>query len=240
MIYIQGELFRNIPETNYFDGHSADFSKINRNKVVTHNSDYSTSQILELNNNKEIFYMGNFVWFAQNVDIYHPRIIPIPIGLENSEWFPHLNKLEKIKNIDKSNKHIFCTACFNPTTHPSRTKTLATFMKSDFCKTMLSVNGTWFDLYLRELAASSFAICPRGNGIDTHRLWEALYCNTIPVVEDCVNIRGFDLPMVIVKDYASVTKELLEKELAEIPNRQYNMDQLDMNYWINYIQSYEN
>lgn len=113
-------------------------------------------------------------------------------------------------------------------------------MKSGFCKTMVSINGTWFDLYLEELANSIFAVCPRGNGIDTHRLWEALYCNTIPIVEDCVNIRGFDLPMVVVKDYKDATKELLEKELAEIPNRKYNMNQLDMNYWINYIQNYEN
>lgn len=26
-----------------------------------------------------------------------------------------------------------------------------------------------------------YAICPEGNGIDTHRFWECLYMNTIPI-----------------------------------------------------------
>jgi hypothetical protein len=27
-----------------------------------------------------------------------------------------------------------------------------------------------------------YVICPRGNGIDTHRVWEALYLGVVPVV----------------------------------------------------------
>ena len=32
------------------------------------------------------------------------------------------------------------------------------------------------------LSKYKFCICPEGNGVDTHRLWEALYLKTIPIV----------------------------------------------------------
>ena len=35
--------------------------------------------------------------------------------------------------------------------------------------------------YLKALMAHKFAICPEGNGTDTHRFWECLYLKTIPI-----------------------------------------------------------
>tara|TARA_B110000483_G_scaffold216395_1_gene267875 strand:+ start:11480 stop:11737 length:258 start_codon:yes stop_codon:yes gene_type:complete len=32
-----------------------------------------------------------------------------------------------------------------------------------------------------ELKSHYYAICPEGNGLDTHRLWECLYLNVIPI-----------------------------------------------------------
>jgi len=31
---------------------------------------------------------------------------------------------------------------------------------------------------------SSHALCPRGNGIDTHRLWEAIYSGTTAILRE--------------------------------------------------------
>ena len=36
--------------------------------------------------------------------------------------------------------------------------------------------------YYKKVAAHKFVVAPRGNGIDTHRLWEALYLGCVPVV----------------------------------------------------------
>lgn len=36
--------------------------------------------------------------------------------------------------------------------------------------------------YSKELHSHKYVLCPDGNGIDTHRLWEALYAGAIPVV----------------------------------------------------------
>jgi hypothetical protein len=37
---------------------------------------------------------------------------------------------------------------------------------------------------INRLGEYEFCICPEGNGVDTHRLWEALYSKTIPIVID--------------------------------------------------------
>ena len=38
--------------------------------------------------------------------------------------------------------------------------------------------------YLKELSKYKFSLCPPGNGLDTHRVWESLLVGTIPIVED--------------------------------------------------------
>lgn len=36
--------------------------------------------------------------------------------------------------------------------------------------------------YRRLISQYKYSLCPEGNCIDTHRLWESLYLNTIPIV----------------------------------------------------------
>ena len=40
------------------------------------------------------------------------------------------------------------------------------------------------DIFLKEMVKTKFTISPEGNGVDTHRTWEALYLKSIPVVEE--------------------------------------------------------
>ena len=44
-----------------------------------------------------------------------------------------------------------------------------------------NVPNTDYYNYLKLLSTYKFAICPEGNGIDTHRFWECLYLKTIPI-----------------------------------------------------------
>lgn len=239
---IQGELFRNIPNIDYFNTHEADFTNLTTNKIVTHNSDWSTSQALDINNNRDIFYNNeNLIWFAQNVDVDHPRIKSLPIGLENSEWFIELNKPNKIATINIVEKQFLSIAKFNPNTHPDRHKILSYLKNTNWCLTQPTINGHDFDIYLNELNKSLTCVCPRGNGIDTHRIWEALYVGTIPIVEDCVNIRFYqNLPIIIVENLLNLTAELIVEKIDELSKKQLNYDLLDFNYWKDYIINYEN
>ena len=38
--------------------------------------------------------------------------------------------------------------------------------------------------FLKDIRNHEFVLCPRGNGVDTHRLWETLYMGSIPIVKN--------------------------------------------------------
>lgn len=248
MKLIQGELFKDIKGVDYFHAHEANFNNLKTNKIITHNSDWSTSKTLEINNNKNIFYNNeNLIWFAQNVDIKHSRIYSLPIGFENSEWFPEtqkINTMKQIKDEFRGNKKYPCMAIFNPSTHPQRIKVLQYYYSMSWCFTQPSINdGHSFLSYIKTLAQSAFCVCPRGNGIDTHRLWEALFCNCIPIVERCVNIEFYEhkLPIFIVDDLTQVTNQMLYDVHQQFTkkNLEWKWEMLYMDYWINYITNME-
>lgn len=90
--------------------------------------------------------------------------------------------------------------------------------------------------YLSELKKSKFVLCPRGNGIDTHRLWETLYVGSIPIIEnykthDICN----DLPVLFVNDWESITETFLNEKYLEIINKNFNLNKLKLSYWENFI-----
>ncbi len=87
--------------------------------------------------------------------------------------------------------------------------------------------------YLRELRNHEFVLCPRGNGVDTHRLWETLYMGSIPIVQRDPVHRGWqDLPICWIDSWDEVTPEFLQKQKQDILNRRVNLDKLKIGYWI--------
>jgi hypothetical protein len=249
---LRGELLKNIPNTDYFHIHQTDLSNIKTSKIVTHNSDYPVSYALKRLDNAEIFESNeNLLWFSQNVDVDHPRIFPIPIGFENSEWFAGLKKTEVLMNSSRD-KTVLCSAMFNPRTYPERYKWLTHFQEQSFCFTKNCINGQAFEEYAQKLSASWFSVCPRGNGIDTHRIWECLLCGTIPVVESCVNInklidqmslvrRNVRLPIMLVgqfdqlrlEDFLYAIQEY--RKLIEVFISAPTPEELTSKYWIDFI-----
>ena len=85
-----------------------------------------------------------------------------------------------------------------------------------------------------------FVACPEGNGIDTHRLWEALYLRTIPIVEKN-KISDFfikaKLPVMILNKWSDLSK-LNENDLQKIylsKKKLFNNKYLFQKYWRNII-----
>ena len=60
---------------------------------------------------------------------------------------------------------------------------------------LVLVRKSFFDAptkpFQQAIENSAFTICPCGNNVETHRLWEALFAGSIPVQEDCSS-RGLD------------------------------------------------
>jgi len=89
--------------------------------------------------------------------------------------------------------------------------------------------------YLKSLRMSSFVICPIGNGLDTHRVWETLYMGGIPIVEShpMLNYLLYDLPVLILDDWNQLGNiSELERKFYEIKNLKWDFRKLDVNHWI--------
>ena len=84
----------------------------------------------------------------------------------------------------------------------------------------------------------AFVISPHGNGLDCHRTWEALVLGCIPIVKTSkIDYLYENLPVLIVKDWSDITKELLEKTVHDFKNRTFQPDRVTMKYWMDLINS---
>ena len=93
-----------------------------------------------------------------------------------------------------------------------------------------------FEGYLDNLYNHRFAICPRGNGIATHRPWEAMYMNTIPIeIRNTDNRFYTDMPICFINDWEELTEDFLNSEYDRIKNLDWNREMLTFEYWKNKI-----
>ena len=80
-------------------------------------------------------------------------------------------------------------------------------------------------------------ICPEGNGIDCHRIWEVLLLGRVPVVKKSKIMSHFhDLPILYVDEW-------IEIKNIELINQKYNLvrnnsaEKLNFKYWKTFILS---
>ena len=79
-------------------------------------------------------------------------------------------------------------------------------------------------------------LCPRGNGLDTHRSWETLYLGRIPVVKSSAMDAVFDeLPVILVNNWENMTLSSLEDAHEKIrkgmARNAYNPQRLNLSYY---------
>lgn len=200
-----------------------------KNKVIliTHNSDKNVSEI-EIPDNV-------IKWYAQNVNFKHEKITSIPIGLENKRWYSHLNKTQQIIDKSTTKKQIknLLYVNHNVSTNPDERKEPYELLKdANFATLEFEANGRHFEEYVDNIYNHKFVLCPNGNGIDTHRLWETLYLSTIPIVKRSINTEFYNnLPICYIDDYKQITEEFLNSEYERISNIKYDLNKLDFDYW---------
>lgn len=181
IVNIEDNIYNTINKNNVIfiktDDLSTFYNKILKYKIditnkiiVTHNSDYEIdSKYLNVLNNVKKQY-------SQNCIVQHKNLQPIPIGIENTQWFDHeiFHKIRIRTDIKKEKDFYFY---FSLSTHFSRNECYEKFKNKLFWNCKLSKEE-----YFIELKKHKYAICPRGNGIDTHRIWECLYLDVIPIM----------------------------------------------------------
>lgn len=195
--------------------------------IITHNGD------CEPENHSSILRRQ----FSQNAR-QGVGIVGIPIGIENNRWFDYRN-LEVVtwsdvprplQIIPEKTKGVYFY--FSTGTHPSRVAARDILSK----KQGLEWNHPRQKReYFSELARHKYAICPRGNGLDTHRVWESLYLNTIPIVVRDDYIDAFvGLPIIVLNTWNDFDMAALPA--SPIFDAQ-NFAKITMNYWTGRIQS---
>jgi len=202
--------------------------------VVTHNCD----------NNVDFTPPKNVIkWFSQNVNIIHDKIESIPIGLENSRWFKDIRKIDKITDKLKQTKGYKHMAYMNhnTATYPKeRTYVYELFKDKTWVTVEYGQNGQAFDQYLDNIYNHKYVFCPRGNGMDTHRLWESIYMNTFPIVKKDINNQFYsDMPILFVDNWCDVTFDYLIEmcPVLEEQRRTFNKERLTFEYWKNKIKN---
>lgn len=177
--------------------------------------------------------------FGANTTTSDANAVPIPLGL--GPPYCHITpKSEHIKKLDtlrERSKLLYVN--FRPYTYPSERGIVIEKMRnfSSVCNrvtiaTPTTTDGTHFSEYLQEIIDHRFCVCPRGNGVDTHRLWESLYCRTIPVVRREPAHRNFaDLPIAFVDSWDEVTEDFLHNEYDRICSHDWNYSKLRASWW---------
>jgi len=179
--------------------------------LISHNSDENITNDKPyvstiLNCNKLI------KWYSQNISFYNEKLHFLPIGIANSQW-PHgnLTLFNDISMLQKQTAnykmdHIF----FNFTINTNYTQ-------RQLCYIKLKDKLNWTPVlsqpeYLAYLSKCKFAICPEGNGYDSHRLWECFYLEVVPIVlnNNFIQVlKTHNLPMLILDNWDDFDISLL-------------------------------
>jgi hypothetical protein len=159
------------------------FSRVwpNLRLIIFHNSDYSVdykviAAFLET-------HPKVHVW-AENSVRSHPRIRCVPLGEENRIWRGGSVDYDPPITISRrAERQIEICAPHWGITHEIREqwrKELAGVLTRKLHRAPKMPK----EKYLEFLTDCRAMLCPRGNGLDTHRVWECLAKGTWPIVQD--------------------------------------------------------
>lgn len=188
-----------------------------------------------------------FVWFARNMDYYHSKLHPLPIGLAN-QMYEHGNIsmvqkcMDTFKDKKKNKKMLYLNFWI---THPERQEVIKLFHNKSYCTSQNNPHYGWNkktpEEHLKDLTYYKFVLSPRGNGLDCHRTWEALLMGCIPIVRtSSLDSLYENLPVLIVQAWEDVTEEFLKEKYKELKdNKSYNYEKLFAPYWLNKIEKYQ-
>lgn len=137
---------------------------------VIHNSDRSFGR-----NELYALLLKAYHVYAINTTIQHPTLTTIPLGFVDRQ-LPFLYGF-KAGALERT---IEVYMNFSVNTNVQKRYECANALKDD--PRVVRHEGLSVPEYYMDLCRSKFVLCPEGTGMDTHRVYEALYCGATPVV----------------------------------------------------------
>lgn len=233
--YIKTDYFKNgkVPFMWRGRNHPTEFK---RNVIIGHSDHPVEDQDLN----------GFDLIFCVNKNTLDPRVHGIPLGLPNfCDDLPILQILGDKKMVSSISKEIrdrrnLAYINFTPETFPEeRENIIEIFRESTWVKRGgIELSRLGREKYLVDLKESKFCFCPRGNGIDTHRMWESLYMGCIPIVKK-YHTHDFchDLPVLFIDEWTEINESYLQSKWEEYSNREWNYEKLKLSYWKRFIEN---
>lgn len=231
-------------------------SKINNNVIlITGNSDFFVDDNL-------VNRMPNNIkfWFAQNSKTDSVKVIPIPIGLMNYEhstrgidyglgFFEdsqenYIQKYIEQSKLIKPKKLIYSN--FTVQTNPNHRNIVRDIcIETEFIDWVKPDNNIgycpeFFNPFYNDILNYEAVVCPTGHGIDSHRVYETLYLNRIPIVFDTELYRRlhYQFPILCLPDVNLLkNKNYMEEKIIELKNKDWDQNILTSDFWENKILS---
>jgi hypothetical protein len=189
-------------------------------------------------------------WFAQNCMTSHPKIHPLPIGLDyhssidiagGSTPQDQEAMILRIKNESvpfwERKRQAYSNYHFNMKTKYSDDRRDAYAMvPPDLVYYEPERAGR--EATYRHQSQYACVISPFGNGYDCHRTWEALILGCIPIVKtSALDVLYQDLPVWIVQEWSDVTEAALNATIERFRAHYdaFAWEKLTLAYWMNRI-----
>jgi hypothetical protein len=197
-------------------------------------------------------------WFAQNNKTDSNRVIAIPIGLMNYEhssrgeehglgWFEKSQAPFISKFIDKSktitpNKLIYANFTIS-TNYNLRTAIKNIVDVIDYIDWVEPNNSLgyvkeFYNPFYEKILEYECVLCPDGNGIDSHRFYETLYLNRIPITfnSEYYYKLHHHFPCILITDIEMLKNQnYIEGEIKRVKNMEWDKSKLTNKFWENKI-----
>jgi hypothetical protein len=209
-------------------------------------------------------------WYSQNcIRTTHKKLSQIPIGLA----YHHLHNEDIKEEADKIVSPMKQEALLNSIIHKTKQMNMPFWIREVKCYINFNFEKNYmrsrfgYDRYealtkipkqlmfseKNEVARTqswttqskyAFVAAPFGNGLDTHRLWEALILGCIPIIiSSGLDSLVEDLPVLIIKDWSDITDKLLMNVIIDFKLKhekgKFNYDKLTLKFWMDKINSHK-
>ena len=199
-------------------------------KLITGQTDHNV--------NKNLFsYKPSCIkdWYSINVDYSNENLHPIPLGLANKFSSKNLliNEINKFPDENEKIEKIYLN--FETNTNYFLRKRIKNHLK-DKSFVIQSPSNLSLSEYAKDLKTYKYILCPNGNGIDTHRLWETLYSGSIPIIFDHLTYKTTEnLPVIKINKKSNINIEYLDEQLTTFDNLINR--KLNIKYWMDEIKN---
>lgn len=172
--------------------------------LISHIQDMSiTSEYSELLNSSKLLH-----WFSQNVEIDHPKLSYLPIGIPNPFWHPigQIVYWEKVEPQPVDNKSEIFFGFGLETEFRQKVKQLLINKGLEWGFMSYDKHAEYLNILANKI---KYCICPEGWGKDCFRMWETMYANVYPIAIRCPIMEKIakEYPMILLNSWDEFDKD---------------------------------